>query len=705
MGLSEYQKEFFDGLQHGLPRLKGIKNAIDHALEQQDTEGVLELYYEYLEEDVIHGNSYKAILMFPEYVGFFEKHPEVHEDYNHDVMWSYKWILGSIEEFYQIPMSQIENIYNQYVEFCKRFNYSLRSYYNILWMFIDSFLGSDQQFCGLTAKEAHKKMLLSKRDNLCDCRACETADEVYYHIHIEKDMEKGLEIAKPLLEGRLHCTSQPHGMLANIAEAYLEAGDLENADKYISKAARLINRDFGNEASLFTKKSLCILILSYVKPQDAMRIFRKTLPFVQENESGNELFEFYRAAYHFMANLEANNVDMIKLKLPFKNDPIYHEDNLYKPGELKDYFYEKAKEYADKFDKRNGNSLFNQRLEQKYEPNYDKYVPYEEAPDCPYLDYIRENMEDGKLPSDFSLPNPDKDDEGNRYDDGAMDGILFYHSHAEKNELGELEQILDLAAKGSDTAAAAKTEKYLEKTGYKALTLIDNLQNYILSHTDKLPANAIYSFAIELTVASRNKEAVKLGLSILEIFSDYNDALLEAIMDLARCDEFSLFCIWAVKNLENGNDLIFQIAKDTFGWGRIFAINQLEPTTDEIKSWLLQEGIKNNIYSGYSAIAVFQKADIHKLLEDGLPQEQLTPVGADIAYLILDGPTIGIKAFEDGENIVNMYLDSAEKLEIEEIDRSILQIIGANYDNEAVRTRIREMGIEFEIAEKETEEE
>ena len=88
-----------------------------------------------------------------------------------------------------------------------------------------------------------------------------------------------------------------------------------------------------------------------------------------------------------------------------------------------------------------------------------------------------------------------------------------------------------------------------------------------------------------------------------------------------------------------------------------------------------------------------------------MTQEQLTPVGAIIIYLVLDGPTIGIKAFEDGDNIIDLYLDNAEKLEKDDIDIKILQLIGANYDNEDIKKRITALGVDIsEVVEDENEE-
>ena len=96
---------------------------------------------------------------------------------------------------------------------------------------------------------------------------------------------------------------------------------------------------------------------------------------------------------------------------------------------------------------------------------------------------------------------------------------------------------------------------------------------------------------------------------------------------------------------------------------------------------------------------------MHTLLENGLTQEQLTPVGEIMLYLVSEGPTIGIKAFEDDTDIMNMYLDSFEELEPSEADIRILSIIREKYDNDEIINRIDSMGLDLpELSEEEDEE-
>lgn len=703
MYIEEYEEQFYEGLERGESRAKGIKKALDYALEQQDVDGAFQLYYTFMNEDVIHGNSYQATILFPEYVAYFEEHPDKQQEYNHDVMWTYKWIIGNVSNFPQIPLSQIESIFTQYKDFCKRFNYNLRTYYEGITFFIQTMLGKDGEFCGLTAKQAHSEMMKIPRDNLSDCIACETASEVSYLINNDEPEEKILKKAKGLIEGKLTCAEQPHCALANIAEYYLEHGDLTNAAKFAEKAYHLINRDYSNENNLNIKKAICLTVYSHCDPNKGVKILKNIMRFVPENSNYNDLFEMYRSTYYFMYVLEQKGASHMRLRLPFNDEDIITDDNVYEIPVLKEFFYNKAKEIAEKFDERNGNNLFMKRLDLINDVDDENFRYNEEMPDYPLLTYIRENLDDGYLPENFSLPCPDIDDDKQAFTDGALDGIMLYHQRNEPLELGELEDIIRRAADGDDICVI-DSEKYFEKTGNKMILLIDTVQNFIIDNKSELNAQNMFGFGVDLAVGSNNKEAVKLGLSILALFGDFNEKLTEAILDLAVCNEFTLFAMWAMDAMEDKNELVFKMAQHADGWGRIVTVDELQPETDEIKEWLLKEGIKNTVYPGYSAITCFKKADVMTLLENGLNDDNFRYVEYIITFLILDGPTIGIKAFtEDEERIMDMFITAAENRELDEFESRGMQLILENYDNESICERIRAMGIEPEENDNEDE--
>ena len=704
MTFEDYRKKYFEGLSIGEARCKGIKAALDEALQKQDTENALILYNEFIEENSLNLDGYEANIIFPEYLALFEKHPELQDKGQEDLMRSYKLLLGGIQDYYEIPFQQIINIYEQYGKFCDRYNYNKRSYYRQMWNFmywhgIDSFADCSDVY------ECHRKMMRLPVDDLSEIPAGECDDLTKFILFVEEDEEKALKNAEPIFSGKLSCPQVPLYTYINFAIFYFRKGDLKNAKKYIDRGYRIMHRDFGNSNSLTFDKGFCILIYAYIDPKKALQIFKKQLMICSGNKCGLENFSLYFSGIHTMRRIRQMGYEKIHMKLPDRSADIYNEDNLYSTDELEKYFYEKAAFIANRFDKRNGNSHFNDILNKEYEFDYDSYDPGSKIPDLPLLTYIDQNMTDEQLPSDFSLPAPIKDPDGETYADGEIDGISIIFEDPVSESCEDLEDLIGeiVLSTDDDSYHIEKFEKLFEEKKLRCLYIIDSVQKYILSNTEVFHPDIVYGLGEALAFVSNQREVVKLGLVILELFSRHDEDTIKNIIKLGSCDEFTFFAILALSQENNYNNFIFELAKKSHGWGRIHAINNIEPQTEEIKKWLLMKGIRNSVYNGYNAIACFEKSGAEELLKKGPSEMELMSIAMIIMYLAADGPSIGIHAFENEKEILDLFINNVQRFEINEILSNTLEVIGHYYNNDEIRNRIKDMGIFFEIPENETE--
>lgn len=132
----------------------------------------------------------------------------------------------------------------------------------------------------------------------------------------------------------------------------------------------------------------------------------------------------------------------------------------------------------------------------------------------------------------------------------------------------------------------------------RALLSIDALQSYIIDHKEELNAGNIYEYGIHALVDSTDRECLKFGLSLLEFFdTDRDEKLKDIIRTIGLNDELSIFAIFVILCWEDGNNEVWQLARKIHGWGHIHAIERIEPNTEEIKRWLLEEGVHNNVMS------------------------------------------------------------------------------------------------------------
>lgn len=134
------------------------------------------------------------------------------------------------------------------------------------------------------------------------------------------------------------------------------------------------------------------------------------------------------------------------------------------------------------------------------------------------------------------------------------------------------------------------------------LPLIDGLQNWLMDHREEIDPGMLYRFSVKTLAESRNPEAVKFALSLLEL---------------------------------------------------------LQPT-QESRRWLLTEGWDNHILSAYSARLCAQRGGLDALLaQEALTPEEFAAASGLVAALLDEGPVRNISVMEDGKELLEAYLRHA----------------------------------------------
>lgn len=276
--------------------------------------------------------------------------------------------------------------------------------------------------------------------------------------------------------------------------------------------------------------------------------------------------------------------------------------------------------------------------------------------------YIKSSIVDGKLPDDFSLPRIE-DETGLWFADGARDGIALYHTSKQLISVDDFEILKNAIALANDHKFNEAVELLNDLSNRnRAIDIIDELQNHISENKDDLKAGNIYEFAIGLINLSDNREVVKYGLSILELLNTNNKELQDDIKVLALSDEFTFYCINIMKSWKDSNQEIFEIAKKLKGWGKIFAVEQLralDPLYDEIRKWMLEEGINNNVMPSYSALSIWRNGNVGSTLYTKPSYKQLFYIGKIIDALLDESAVRGLSTLDKRKEIILVYLNEA----------------------------------------------
>ncbi len=350
-------KNHLYSLEHGDDRMEYIKQCIDDSDKEKNYTEALNLRFQYIEESVFYGDSFRAFIMFPEFMSLYDEHPECISDM--DFMDALKWIIGIMNEFYQVSLSKAEQFLSEFKRRCQKYGYSLKIFYHKAAYFYLNINDLKK------ASEYFKLYKMTDCDMLSDCDACALNFEIDYELKTGSEL-KAIKMFNELLNNNMHCFEVPEITYARFTNHFTETGRLDEAAYYAS----ILKRKLKDKNEL----NICFFALmrhySYTAPNEALDIFQKKLIIFLNSKNPFEKFDFADAAFRFFSNIDSEEEHNIILKLPHKF-PLYSDNDEYKITELRDYFYSEAKKLAEKFDARNNNSLFSDILKLKYEKNTD----------------------------------------------------------------------------------------------------------------------------------------------------------------------------------------------------------------------------------------------------------------------------------------------------------------------------------------------
>jgi hypothetical protein len=253
-------------------------------------------------------------------------------------------------------------------------------------------------------------------------------------------------------------------------------------------------------------------------------------------------------------------------------------------------------------------------------------------------------------------PLPDEEPQaGNkvRFAPGAWDGIATHHlgrasEHDEaRHVLTTVETLARLVRDDSDEARVSLYQLYLGDTvSPHADALVEEIRRQQELGPEELRPHARW-----LVEHAAHREPLKLGIVLLGLCGSEDD--LDALQELARHDEFTLFCAVVVGNLlADPVDVIWQMAQRVHGWGKVQLVERLAGEVEDrpdIQVWLLRHGCKNTIMPEYLAFACATGGRLIEVLSaDQVDDELLDGARLIVQALLCGGPAEDIDAYPDG---------------------------------------------------------
>ncbi len=281
----------------------------------------------------------------------------------------------------------------------------------------------------------------------------------------------------------------------------------------------------------------------------------------------------------------------------------------------------------------------------------------------------------GPLMEGWTLPAED-DETGIRWAPGAMDGVSVYHMvpyEPDEYMTARMERAADLLCARDYKAADEAFYAMTKENG--AVRIGPSLCRVIAREAGEIDMEAVFDSAVHLMLESAHIECVKIGMTILQLYRFGEKDLRCTVKGLGACDEFTLFAVRLMENWENGNDEIFSLAKKVRGWGRIHAVEFLQPDTDEIRRWLLFEGVDNDIMPAYSGLTCWEKSGAEKILFDDPGPEEYAALGRLMDALLDEGPVAGLSALPNAREVLERFLELAPRFKLADKDPTLIENI------------------------------
>jgi hypothetical protein len=176
----------------------------------------------------------------------------------------------------------------------------------------------------------------------------------------------------------------------------------------------------------------------------------------------------------------------------------------------------------------------------------------------------------------------------------------------------------------------------------------------------RVPRRNARSVALRLVKESADRLPVKVGIVLLGMCARRKDERI--LLTIARHPEFTDYAGTAITNaFGSRDDVLWELAKVTEGWGRIALVQQLASTQrPEIKAWILRETGRDYLLRRNAALVAAETGDLRKELSaSDIDDELCVAAGAILQTLIENRPEEvpgSIDDYADGPAAIRLFL-------------------------------------------------
>lgn len=263
-----------------------------------------------------------------------------------------------------------------------------------------------------------------------------------------------------------------------------------------------------------------------------------------------------------------------------------------------------------------------------------------------------------KSGGDVLPDDPRPDDDTVRWAPGLIDHILDRGTDLSAEQTAESLLRGFIEAAHDPAAGEPYVGLYRQLVEVKELGFLDPFARRVIEA--RLPRRNVRSVALRLVTESPERLPVKVGIALLGMCARREDQRI--LVTIGRHPEFTDYAGMAIRNAFGPrDDVLWELAKVTEGWGRVALVQQLASTDrPEIKAWILRETGRDHLLLHEASLVAAQTGELRKELEASeIDDELCLTAGAILEALIQDQPyetRDSIDDYPDGPEAITRYL-------------------------------------------------
>ena len=352
MATFEQMQESFEQLERGTPRLNAMRDAIHEADRAQNLIWQFWFRYDYLRESIFCGDRYYAMIIFPELLSLYENTQMLREskNFSHYMLIAFRWIVEAAPEFPQISRKEIDSYFRKFKRMLLEQGYSLSIYDSKRSLF---YLDVDFSIAAVS----FYRFLEEELDSVSDGKGLWYNHQVQFYL-TTGDLERAEKAAEPIFSGKVKANDIPYTTYHKFCSYYVYHG---NYAKALTYAPHFENYADGNPYYMDYIGTLMSLYARLYLAK-GIKAFNRNYPLYMASKNPWLRSHFLFGTLHLFERLAADGTVPECIVVP-KESPLYtmvQEENV---KALAEHIYAEAKDYAMKFDARNGTDHYTLRLE------------------------------------------------------------------------------------------------------------------------------------------------------------------------------------------------------------------------------------------------------------------------------------------------------------------------------------------------------